>query len=292
MKSNAHVDTVTFKEPQAAPEKLTCNGFGELLEEQPPQKKGGWPSPRYKATGTPKPGQANINRFIVAPSTFIKAPKQAKQVVNFYAAPIKFPIFRPAAPRRDAAPEGTPEEQKRSITFRTCAAPGPAVSTSPSQSPARARDSYPSPSSPIKAKIAAAVASATAAAQNVGDAPLDVDALMRSLAALGNELQPSPQTSSKNTSRAEQHTEKMKQLLHILNPHLEEAYVSLMKESRALDEKTPVRIKTPDPPPKPLSKKEQKVIDIPGLLLRPPLMFSLFRNSPFRPGWRRWPNNF
>lgn len=260
--TGAHIDKVAFEisSHQGHP---NYNGFAEHVGRDswhPPRKKGGWPSSRYSVAGAPRTGYAKANRFIVAPSTFIKAPKQQQQVLDFYAAPVRFPVFKAAPVYLEHTAVATPssksetppvvENENPNITFST----GPTVSVSPVTRPGHPTTDPPSPISPIKAKIAAAVASATAAAQNAsGDgAPIDMEALMRSLAALGRELQPTE--TPKNNSRAEDHEKRMQQLLHILDPHLERAYKSLRSES--MPPPTSVEV----PPPKPLSKKELKVI--------------------------------
>lgn len=249
--------------------KATYNGFGppigmyhEMDSERTgveiPLKKGGWPSPRFSSKGTPKPGMMKGSRFIVAPSTFIKPPRQ-KQVLDFYAAPVRFPVFRAApvamptavsshVPAPLAAPAIlTVETEDHNVIFSPRRPEGHAVGGDYSPG---------SPTSPIKARIAAAVASATAAAQNAnsGGVPLDVEALMRSLAALGKELPLHGAVASqpKNQSRSDQHEARMRQLLHVLDPHLEHAYEAILG-SRASEHSLK------EAPKRVLSKKEKKV---------------------------------
>ena len=151
-------------------------------------------------------------------------------MVDFYAAPVRFPVFR-AAPVRGPTHAPSPSPAAPVVQTNSAARDGSADSDGPSsvmftprpagiapKGPFSPTGSGPSsPTSPVKARIAAAVANATAAAQNAkGEgAPLDVDALMRSLAALGKELQPDPaadQQGPGSRSRADQHEAKMRRL--------------------------------------------------------------------------------
>ena len=270
------------------------NGFGEPLypyrnnaesyvHDPNVKKKGGWPSPRYYVNGNPKPGHSQARRFIVAPSTFVKAPKEEKQIMNFYAAPAKLPIFgsavpspvfpsnqsnSPAFPAKVAATnritESVPEIE---VDLMTPTKPVTFSSLSPHEvnrySPIKAIQR--SPTSPIKAKVAAAVANATATAQNAhgSGSDFDIDALMISLAAVGKELSSvagaTAQKKPPNGSLSQQ--QRMKELLHIMNPQLEEAYEKIItdNESANVDSKPEQKCNFDNASDEALSDKQRKV---------------------------------
>lgn len=141
----------------------------------PTKKNAGWPSPRYNSKGIQKPNQKG-RRFVVAPSQFLKAPKENLPVLNFYAAPFRLPITasnkskpilniiskedtetglttpKPSSPLniKSTDAEGTSGEYVDDI-FYSNGKSVVTVTTSPSM---------------MKSKIASAVAEATANAQN------------------------------------------------------------------------------------------------------------------------------